>query len=88
MRLVPYVAMVIVAVGIFYGCAYGAECPTPDPCKVLTLTPQEEGFLTQPGGILDTAQKGRLVDLVGPVQYFRDRIRDAPAGEPKKPDPK
>lgn len=67
----------------------GAQAP---PSKILTLTPQEEQALVGTNGILDTAQQGRPLDLTGTVQYFRNKIREAPAsggqappsaGEPK-----
>lgn len=57
-------------------------CPTPAPCKVLTLTPEEEQALLGPKMILDTAETGRPLDLLGVVRYFRDKIASAPKGAP------
>jgi hypothetical protein len=83
------VASAVLAVAVLAACQSPVRSePCPDgvaSCKVMTLTPEEEKFLTQPGGILDTAERGRLVDLAGPVRYFREKIANAPAGTVKKP---
>lgn len=83
----------IIALGMIYlflwtiGVVEAAECPTPgEPCKVITLSPQEEQFLTTKNGILDTAQAARYLDLGNVVAYFRDKIAKAPAGEVKPKD--
>ena len=69
--------------------AGATECPAGMPaCKVLFLSPQEEQILTQPNGILPTAADARKLDYGGAVQYFIQKIKDAPAGEvPAKPEP-
>lgn len=67
---------------------HAADCPPGGPCKVLILTPQEEQALLQPGGVLDTAEKGAFVQLSGFISYLRNKIATAPAGivpEPAKP---
>ncbi len=70
--------------------AYPADlavpCPTANPCKVITLTQEEEQALTGAKGILASAVDARLVDLLGVATYFRDKIRDAPNGTPRPPD--
>jgi hypothetical protein len=66
--------------------ALAIECPAgAASCKVLVLTPQEEQILVQPQGILPTAAEARKIDFGGAVQYFLQRIKDAPAGEVPKP---
>ena len=67
--------------------AKAETCPSPQPCKVLILTPDEEQALTGPRGILDTAEQGRPLDLGGAVKYFRAKIDKAPAGTPPVPVP-
>lgn len=60
-------------------------CPTAEPCKILTLTSQEERLLTAQNGILDTAAQGRALELGQFSVYLKTRIASAPAGEPVKP---
>lgn len=66
-------------------------CPTPQPCKVIILTSEEESALAGTvtlqdnppraiPGILATAEQGRPLDLTGIVRYFRDKIANAPRG--------
>jgi hypothetical protein len=85
--------MVLLACGVLLhvaAVAYGQEkakpdarllCPTPMPCKILILTTEEEQAMLGPRGILDTAEQGRPLDLLGAVKFFRDKIAKAPAGE-------
>lgn len=62
------------------------DCPEGLPsCRVLILSPQEEQILTAPNGVLATAAEARKVDFAGVAEYFARRIKDAPAGEVKKP---
>lgn len=56
-------------------------CPTAEPCKILTLTQQEEKLLMAPNGILDTAAQARSLDLGQFSVYLKTRIGNAPAGE-------
>ena len=66
------------------------QCPDPGvKCKVLFLNEQEERFLMQPNGVLDTAAQARNLDLGQFVVYLKTRIGSAPAGEvkPVKPAP-
>jgi hypothetical protein len=73
---------------LFVGAVYATECPQGmQSCKVLILSPQEEQLLIQPGGILATAGEARKLDYAGAAQYFIQKIKDAPAGDVKKPDP-
>ena len=68
--------------------AKSAECPPGvQRCKVITLTPEEEQVLMQPGGIFEIAERGATVQLSAPVKYFREKIIAAPAGEVKKAEP-
>lgn len=66
--------------------ADAAECPTPQPCKWISLSPQEEAILIQPNGILDTASQGRKIELEAATMYFRQRIKEAPQGGIKQPE--
>jgi hypothetical protein len=62
--------------------AFAIECP-PDMtqgCKVLFLSPAEEQILVQPNGILATAADARKIDFSGAAEYFRNKIKAAPAG--------
>lgn len=64
------------------------DCPTPNPCKIITLTPDEEKVLTAPNAIFDTALVGRKIDLENFISYMRNKIEKAPAGDmPKAPEP-
>lgn len=65
--------------------ALAIECPEDMKagCKVLFLTPEEQGALINPNGLLDTAGQARKLDYGGLSQYFITRIKDAPAGEVK-----
>lgn len=59
-------------------------CPTPEPCKILVLSQQEEKILMQQNGILDTAAQARSLDLGQFAVYLKTRIANSPAGEPLK----
>lgn len=75
--------------GIAAGEAAAADirCPDKNPCRILTLTPDEETALTGDKQILMTAEQGRFIDLTQAVRYFRDKIRAAPMGDsPQPPD--
>jgi hypothetical protein len=62
--------------------AYATECPVPDqPCKVVTLSSQEQKLLIEPDGILDTAAQAQLLKLGMAAQYFKTKIETAPNGE-------
>lgn len=63
-------------------------CPDNQPCKILTLNAQEEKFLMNPNGVLDTAAQARSIDLGQFVVYFKQKIATAPAGEVKKDESK
>jgi hypothetical protein len=69
--------------------AMAVECP-PDmkQCKVIYLSPQEEAILVQQNGILATAADARKLDFQGAVQFFINKIREAPQGEVKAEDKK
>ena len=59
-------------------------CPSGAPsCKVITITPTEEQALVHERGILTTAKQGRPLDLGDAVDYFREKIKAAPAGKPE-----
>ncbi len=73
--------------------AFSTECPNPgQPCKVLTITPDEERLLVGTPtsiGILPTAAQARQLDLGNYVAYFLQKISSAPAGDVKpKPEEK
>lgn len=83
-----YAALVAFCLVMWGKLARAADCPEGAPsCKVLILTPQEEGFLLNQGGILDTAARARYLDLGEVVVHFRDKILKAPAGNVKAPPP-
>ncbi len=80
--------VMVAAVIVFVSCvvAFATECPPNPPnippgCKVLTLNTSEEAILVQQNGILETAAQGRKLELEGATMYFRQRIKEAPAGE-------
>lgn len=60
------------------------ECPDPSPCKVVTVTAQEEKILMDERGILATAAQARSLDLGALVTYFQQKIAKAPAGDLKE----
>lgn len=65
------------------------KCSDPrQPCRILTLTPEEETALTGPNMILQSAEQGRFLDLSSAVKYFRDKIRAAPLVQPEISEPK
>ena len=59
-------------------------CPPATPCKVVTVTPQEEASLTAPNGILDMATWASrpLGDF---ANQWREKLRTAPAGKAATP---
>lgn len=68
--------------------AVAVECPKDmTSCKVLYLSSQEENALTAPNGVLATAAQARKLDLGDISNYFIEKIKNAPAGEVKKPEP-
>lgn len=67
--------------------AMAVECPPEmKECKVLFLSADEQKVLTQPNGILATAAQARPLDLGSTVQYFFQKVNNAPEGEVKKVD--
>jgi hypothetical protein len=63
------------------------DCPSPVPCKVMTLTVEEEKILLDERGILATAATARSLDLAALVVYFQQKIAKAPAGDVPKKEP-
>jgi len=64
--------------------AFAETCPTPgEPCKVITISPQEEKLLMGQNGVLDTAAQARALDLGQFAVYFKTRIAASPQGEVK-----
>lgn len=59
-------------------------CPDANPCKILTITTQEEKILLDDRGILATAAQARSLDLGALVTYFQQKIAKAPAGDVKE----
>lgn len=63
------------------------ECPAgAKSCKVVVLTQDEINALVQPGGIFDTAQRARYLDLAEAVRYFREKIERSPNGVVRNPE--
>lgn len=82
MKATPALAILLLS----SAAAQAVECPPGmAACKIVILSPQEEQILVQPNGILPTAAEARKVDFAGAVQYFLQKIKDAPAGEAAKP---
>jgi hypothetical protein len=90
-------ALVLALLAYMLGPVFAAEpdklgqCPNPgQPCKVITLTQDEEDILVgkplKQVGILPTAAQARSLDLGQFVSYFLQKIQSAPHGE-MKPDP-
>jgi hypothetical protein len=78
--------MRLAAIALLASCvtAEAIECPVPgQPCKWISLNPQEEAIILQERGILATAAEGRKVDLGEVSLYFRKKIEAAPQGEVK-----
>ena len=81
------IAIIVVLVTTMVTCARAEpaplpQCQTQSPCKIIILSNEEEFALTGPNQILDTAMQGRPLDLSGKVLYYRDKLRNAPAGAP------
>lgn len=63
------------------------ECPPPPPnvgptCKVITVNPAEETSMLGPNNILDSAAWARRMELESVTRYWRDKLKDAPQGDP------
>jgi len=95
-RYVVLAAAAVLVLAVLFTCnRAGAQealprCQTASPCKIMILSKEEEEALTGLNQILDTALQGRPLDLMGKVNYFRDKIRNAPAGAslaPPQPPP-
>lgn len=85
--IVAPIAFVFTTLALSYAIADPRlQCQSPGPCKVLLLNAEEEKVLTTQNGILDTAQQGRSLDLGALVNYFKQKIATAPAGDEKKPE--
>ena len=72
----------------FASSAFGQDmpkCQTASPCRIIILSAEEEQALMGEKMILDSALNGRMLDMIGPVLYFRRKIEQAPRGLP--PDP-
>lgn len=61
------------------------DCPSAAPCKVITLTAEEEQALFGPRMVFETAVQGRQIDIMPVANYFREKIIKAPAGDAQKP---
>lgn len=84
--IVAPIAFVFTTLALSYAIAdTRLQCQSPGPCKVLILNAEEEKVLTTQNGILDTAQQGRSLDLGALVNYFKQKIATAPAGDEQKP---
>ena len=57
-------------------------CPTPAPCKIITLDAQEEQALTGPNLIFDLAEWANRASMSGLVAAWRRKIEAAPRGTP------
>lgn len=62
------------------------DCPDAKPCKVITLTPDEEKALFGEKMVFETAVQARAIDLTGVAVYFRNKVSSAPAGDTPKPE--
>lgn len=81
-------AAVLVAILVLLAhAAFGDEypCPNNQPCKIITINPQEEQSLVQPGGVLDGASFANKMGLEGVVAYWKNKLQSAPAGKVEKP---
>lgn len=95
-RLSRYdIPFIVAALFLFFLTAFarGAEmppCPAPPPntplgCKWLSISPAEEQSLTGTGNILDAAEWARRMELNNTITYWRQKLRDAPAGTSPEP---
>lgn len=55
-------------------------CPEGIRCKVLIISEGEEDELLRPNGVLDTALRGRSLDMMGFVPGFILKVQQAPLG--------
>lgn len=61
------------------------DCPTPTPCKVLTINADEEKALMGDRMVFDTAVAARQLDMLPIAAYFKNKLQAAPAGDAPKP---
>lgn len=81
---------ILFALMLLNSAAYAVECPAPPPgvapgCKVITVNPGEEMSLVGPNNILDSAIWARRMELESVANYWREKLKTAPAGEIPKP---
>lgn len=81
MKLFILTGMLVIAASSPLHADPRTDCQTKDPCRVITLTPDEEKALTGQNMIFDTAVAGRQIDMSGFVIYFRNKISTAPMGD-------
>ena len=79
--LAAALAVVLMLIAYSIALADDIACPQGTPCKIVTVTPQEEAALTAPNGILDMATWASrpLGDF---ANQWREKLRAAPAGKP------
>lgn len=82
-------ALTFAAIFFFVSVSTGhaVECPSPPPgvamgCKIITLNPAEELSLLGPSNILDAAAWARRMELEQVITYWREKLKNAPAGDP------
>lgn len=79
----------LLSVSFTIGNARSEDCPpSTKSCKVLVITAEEENALVTQNGVLATAAQARKLDLEGVVNYFFEKIKNAPAGTVKAEPPK
>lgn len=61
------------------------DCPSPTPCKVITLNADEEKALMGERMVFDTAVAARQIDMFPIASYFKNKLLAAPAGDAPKP---
>ena len=67
-----------------HGNADEVTCPATSPCKVVTVTPQEEAAMLAPNGILDMATWAAR-PLGEYAAQWRDKLKAAPPGKTFEP---
>ena len=79
-------ALIVMAPRLFAQEAPAYACPAnAKSCKVITLTPEEQDMLMRDKGILQTAVQARPLDLGAIIQYWVNKIEQAPAGKVEAP---
>lgn len=84
MRFLAYAALAVFFLTAASS-AFAESCPNNQPCKVITLTPQEEQTLTGPGGIFAQAEWASRSTMSDLVAAWKEKLKQAKPGTVEEP---